>query len=82
VGNGVSEDEFQKVLALCGSKFLPVEQDLQAYTEPRLDNKSSDPSGPPEDIELMVSVESFSNEITAGFTARVNKGSIGLISHA
>jgi len=82
VGNGVSEDELQKVLALCGSKFLPVEQDLQAYTEPQLDNKSSDLSGPPEDIELMVSVESFSNEITAGFTARVNKGSIGLISHA
>jgi hypothetical protein len=80
VGTGVSEDELQKVLTLCGSKFLPVDQGIHSHIDSQFDNKFLDQRGPPGD-ELMVSVESFKNEIIAGFTAQVNKGSIGLISH-
>ena len=80
MGTGVSEDELQKVLTLCGSKFLPVDEDLHSHIDSQFDDKFLDQRGPPGD-ELMVSVESFRNEIIAGFTARVNRGNIGLISH-
>jgi hypothetical protein len=104
----MSEDELQKVIALCGGVFLPVGPDVHARVAPRLDNKLLDPHGPivtPEEIEAMVpddieaqlvlkeinarkgaggvflSVESSFDEVTEGFSARVTRGHIGLISH-
>jgi len=108
VGRRMSEDELQKVIALCGGVFLPVGPDVHARVVPRLDNKLLDPQGPivtPEEIEALVpddieaqlvlkeinarkgaggvflSVGSSFDEITEGFSARVIRGHIGLISH-
>jgi flavine halogenase len=108
VGRRMSEDELQKVIALCGSALLPVDPEVHARVLSRLDSKLVDPRGAimtPEEIDLLVpndleaqlvlkeinarkstgglflTVGDSFEEVTAGFSARVHRGNIGLIRH-
>ncbi|KIM79851.1 hypothetical protein PILCRDRAFT_547145 [Piloderma croceum F 1598] len=109
VGRRMSEDELQKLIALCGSALLPVDPEVYARVVSRLDTKLVDPRGAivtPEEIDLLVpndlearlvlkeinarkstgglflTISDSFEEVTAGFSARVHRGNIGLISHA
>jgi hypothetical protein len=104
----MSEDELQKVIALCGDALLPVDPDVYARVVSRLDTRLVDPRGAivtPEEIDLLIpndleaqlvlreinarkstgslflTVGDSFEEVTAGFSARVHRGNIGLISH-
>lgn len=108
MGRRMSEDELQKVIALCGSALLPVDPEVYARVLSRLDSKLVDPRGAimtPEEIDLLVpndleaqlvlkeinarkstgglflTVGDSFEEVTAGFSARVHRGNIGLIRH-